>query len=92
MGQVSLKWSVSVSILFVVLCSTVIQAANVKFEAVGPTEPVRLEPRKKGAVEVHFDLLPTSMRFNLPSDLVVWIKAESQKPVKISLAPTVRYR
>jgi len=43
-----------------------------KFEAVGPTEPVKMEAaefgeRKKASVEVYFDLLPTSMRFYLPS-------------------------
>ena len=43
-----------------------------RFEATGPTEPVRLDPaeyggRKKPAVTVTFDLLPTSMRFHLPS-------------------------
>jgi len=38
-----------------------------KFEALGPTEPVKPEPMETGVVEVFFDLLPTSMRFNMPS-------------------------
>ncbi len=43
-----------------------------RFEAFGPTEPVRLDPaeygeRKKATVEVTFDLLPTRMAFHLPS-------------------------
>jgi hypothetical protein len=38
-----------------------------KFEAKGPTQPVKLERSQlKGAVQVSFDLLPTSMSFDLP--------------------------
>ena len=43
------------------------EAATRRFEAVGPTEPVKLEPQKKGAVEVYFDLVPTSLSFDLPA-------------------------
>jgi hypothetical protein len=37
-----------------------------EFKAVGPREPVRMDWREK-AVEVHFDLVPTSLRFVLSS-------------------------
>ena len=38
-----------------------------KFEAKGPTQPVKLERSQlKGAVQVSFDLQPTSMTFDLP--------------------------
>ncbi|MHC4456721.1 MAG: hypothetical protein ACYS0I_06440, partial [Planctomycetota bacterium] len=41
--------------------------ASGKFEAKGPTQPVKLERSQlKGAVQVSFDLLPTSMTFDLP--------------------------
>lgn len=48
------------------------QAKRRRFEAVGVTKPVKLQPekfgmKKKAAVEVYFDLLPASMRFHLPS-------------------------
>jgi hypothetical protein len=43
-----------------------------RFEAIGINKPLRLDSaqfgeRKKPAVEVHFDLLPISMKFYLPS-------------------------
>jgi hypothetical protein len=41
--------------------------ANKKFEATGPIQPVKLERSQfKGAVKVTFDLLPTTMSFDLP--------------------------
>ena len=38
-----------------------------RFEAIGPTEPVKMKPGLKGVVKVYFDMLPTSIRFNLPA-------------------------
>ena len=38
-----------------------------EFQATGPTEPVQLAPRQNGVVRVSFDLLPTTMSFDLPS-------------------------
>jgi hypothetical protein len=41
--------------------------AGRKFAATGPTQPVKMERSQfKGAVKVTFDLLPTSMSFDLP--------------------------
>jgi len=38
-----------------------------KFRAIGPTQPVKLERSQfKGAIKVTFDMLPTSMSFDLP--------------------------
>ena len=56
----------SCSLLCILLITCVYPKSN-QFKAVGPIEPIRMEPRKKGAVKVYFDLLPTSMSFNLPS-------------------------
>jgi len=40
-----------------------------KFDAQGPTQPVKFQPSQfNGAVKVTFDLLPTSMSFDLPWD------------------------
>ena len=41
--------------------------AQSEFRAIGPTEPVKLPPRQQGAVTVTFDLVPTSMSFDLPA-------------------------
>jgi hypothetical protein len=42
-------------------------AVSAKFEATGPTQPVKLDRSQfRGAVKVTFDLLPTSMSFDLP--------------------------
>ncbi|MHC4254391.1 MAG: hypothetical protein ACYSUL_02070 [Planctomycetota bacterium] len=38
-----------------------------EFKAVGPREPVKLEPWTQGAVEVFFENQPTSLRFNMPA-------------------------
>ncbi|MHC4913402.1 MAG: hypothetical protein ACYTE5_10475, partial [Planctomycetota bacterium] len=61
---------------FVVLCSMVSSSTVLaesksrskprEFKAVGPTEPVKMG-RREMAVEVYFDLVPTSLRFTLPS-------------------------
>ena len=37
-----------------------------KFEAIGPDYPVKQKPEEVGAVKVSFDLLPTTMSFDLP--------------------------
>lgn len=71
-SQTSLRWFVVGFLLVAILCSTVVQAAAQqsqarRFEAVGPTEPVKMERGLKGAVKVYFDMLPTSMSFNLPA-------------------------
>jgi hypothetical protein len=76
-SQAALRW-VTVGLLVVVVLYCAVdqvcaqQTKGNRFEVIGPTKPVRLEPaefgeRKKAAVEVTFDLLPTSMRFHLPS-------------------------
>ena len=41
--------------------------AQDRFHAKGPTSPVKMEPHQQSVVQVHFDLLPTSMRFNAPA-------------------------
>lgn len=41
--------------------------AGERFYAKGPSSPVKMKPHQQGVVEVHFDLLPTSMRFNAPA-------------------------
>lgn len=41
--------------------------AQQRFHAKGPSSPVKMEPHQQGVVEVRFDLLPTSMRFNAPA-------------------------
>jgi len=44
-----------------------VAAAQSEFRAEGPTEPVRLGRREmRGAIKVTYDLLPTSMSFDLP--------------------------
>ena len=63
--------------LILVLCLQVTYAAtgigfddkiaDRKFAATGPAQPVKLDRSQfKGAVKVTFDLLPTSMSFDLP--------------------------
>jgi len=54
-----------------IICSLLIivamnQAQAQKFKAVGPKHPVRQKPSEVGAVKVTFDLLPTTMSFDLP--------------------------
>jgi len=41
--------------------------AGVRFYAKGPSSPVKMKPHQQGVVEVQFDLLPTSIRFNAPA-------------------------
>jgi hypothetical protein len=59
--------------LIPILVSVLLLAANginiqaQKFEANGPTSPLELKPEQfLGAVKITFDLLPTSMSFDLP--------------------------
>jgi hypothetical protein len=68
------RWIVGISVLVLLLNFTHAQErtdfSSLKkfgeFKAVGPSEPVKLE-RRATAVEVFFDLIPTSLRFILPS-------------------------
>jgi len=54
--------------LCAVLAPALTYAASPReFKAVGPTEPVKMGPGRKVAVEVYFDLQPTGMRFHLPA-------------------------
>jgi len=58
--------------LVALLCAAFVSPAFGKtspgeFKAVGPTEPVKVAPWTKGAVEVFFDSQPTSLRFNMPA-------------------------
>jgi hypothetical protein len=60
-----------VVLCLMVLLSTALSASEIdskprEFKAVGPTEPVKMG-RRETAVEVYFDLAPTSLRFTLPS-------------------------
>ena len=41
--------------------------AQVRFHATGLSSPIIMEPHLQSVVDVRFDLLPTSMRFNAPS-------------------------
>lgn len=47
------------------LCTTI--EAQTQFSAKGLSAPVEMKPQQEGVVEVHFDMLPTSMRFNAPA-------------------------
>jgi hypothetical protein len=55
-------------LIFLVL-SLIVSGVNAqarKFEAIGPTFPLKQKPEELGAVRVNFDLLPTTMSFDLP--------------------------
>lgn len=58
---------VAAALCFVSAQTASIGAAESEFRATGPRMPVKLPPREKGAVQVTFDLVPTSMSFDLPS-------------------------
>jgi hypothetical protein len=68
------RWLIIACNLFIFVCISQAEfkkdktssASSKKFEAVGPTEPVKMD-RRATAVEVYFDLVPTSLRFTLPS-------------------------
>ena len=47
------------------LCTTI--EAQTQFSAKGLSAPIEMKPHQQGVVEVHFDMLPTSMRFNAPA-------------------------
>jgi hypothetical protein len=53
-----------VSVLLPLASVNLVQAQ--KFEAIGPRNPVQLSQGLAGSVEVTFDLLPTTMSFDLP--------------------------
>src|SRR5215471_8812670 len=44
-----------------------VDAAQSKFSAIGPTQPVKRPPHEQGTVKVTFDLLPTTMQYDLPT-------------------------
>jgi hypothetical protein len=77
MSRVSRRWPALVLSAAIVLTYTnghvrAQQTSGNRFEANGPTTPVRQDragfgERKKPSVTVTFDLLPTSMRFHLPA-------------------------
>ena len=66
------RWARTVALLGLALsigfvCTNPAASALSAFEAIGPTEPVKLDRSEmKGAIKVTFDLLPTSMSFDLP--------------------------
>ena len=47
--------------------STTLEAQEPRFVARGPSSPAKMPPHQQSVVEVQFDLLPTSMRFNAPA-------------------------
>jgi hypothetical protein len=76
-------------LLFYLICiSQVIAQQNEKFEVKGPTQPVKIEPDKfRGAIQVSFDMLPTTMSFDLP-----WTYAMvNQKGVRFSTLAAETY-
>jgi hypothetical protein len=56
--------SILVAGFLLLLAGNLAQAQN--FEAIGPRTPTQLSPGQVGAVKVTFDLLPTTMSFDLP--------------------------
>jgi hypothetical protein len=72
-----------------VMCvSQAIAQQNIKFEAKGPTSPINIDPDKfRGAIQVSFDMLPTTMSFDLP-----WTYAMvNQKGVRFSTLAAETY-
>jgi len=68
----NINWTKMAVLVAVAMCLSLVleipvAAAQSEFRAEGPTEPVKLPPRQKGAVTVTFDLIPTTMSFNLPA-------------------------
>jgi hypothetical protein len=57
----------ALSVLAAALASVAAAEKSKTFSAQGSAAPVRIEPHQQKVVEVKFDLLPTSMRFNAPS-------------------------
>ena len=58
-------WSLIACGLLVLVNMNQVAAQN-KFEAVGPTSPVKHAPMEVGAIKVTFDLLPTTVSYDLP--------------------------
>ncbi len=54
------------TLLLSLVASTTLEAQE-RFLATGLTTPARMKPHEQSVVEVQFDLLPTSMRFNAPA-------------------------
>lgn len=46
---------------------TPVAPVNRQFAAVGPAQPVRRPPHEQGTIKVTFDLLPTTMSYDLPT-------------------------
>ena len=64
--QIKKWWPIIVcSLLIIVNMNQVV--AQQKFEAVGPAEPEKRPSREEGTVKVTFDLLPTTMSYDLPT-------------------------
>jgi hypothetical protein len=61
----TLLTTLAVYLVSLAACTTL--EAQERFHARGPSAPVKMEPHQQGVVEVHFDLLPTSMRCNAPA-------------------------
>ncbi|MSR55779.1 MAG: hypothetical protein EXS09_21255 [Gemmataceae bacterium] len=55
------------AILLISLAQFTTLEAQERFHAKGPSSEVKMESYQQGVVQVHFDLLPTSMRFNAPA-------------------------
>jgi len=56
---------IACSLLIMVNMNQVI--AQTKFEAVGPTKPEKRPSREEGTIKITFDLLPTIMSYDLPT-------------------------
>lgn len=65
MPKIAWRMIVTITLLSTAL-SSLVRARE--FAAVGPTSPVRQKPSEMGAVKVTFDLVPTTMSFDLPWD------------------------
>lgn len=79
-------------ILAILLAFCATANAQSRFSATGLSSPLEMQPEQQGVVEVHFDLLPTSMRFNAPAypclvteNGIMWLKFESEEPIDLSL-------
>ena len=57
---------VTVAVCLAFVNAIQVATAQTKFMATGPTQPVRQPPGQQGAVKVTFDLLPTTMSYDLP--------------------------
>jgi hypothetical protein len=69
--MISIKWSLIITCcLFIIVNLNQVKAqeyvGSKKFEAVGPTQPEKRPGREVGTIKVTFDLLPTTMSFDMP--------------------------